>query len=174
MRRKTNMKDDKLHNITSTGFKIPKAYFESFDDQLFAHLDKNDSIEGVKTAGYAVPKDYFSSIEDNILAQLRSEDKSVISLKSRKVIFYMAGIAASLVLLFAVFIRSGKPEYTISAEMVEAYLEDRDLNSYELAQLLSDSNLLEDDFTIIKTTYEEDNLESYLLEHSDIESIIEY
>ena len=57
--------------------------------------------------------------------------------------------------------------------MVEVYLGDRDLSSYELAELLLDSDLLEDDFVITETSFEEDNLESYLLENSEINLIIE-
>jgi hypothetical protein len=167
------MKKDKLHNIKSTGFKIPDQYLESFDDKLFECLNKNESINDIETSGYKVPKDYFDSVEDNILSRLNTEDTSIISLKYRKTFYYIAGIAASLVLLFSIFIKSERPEDLISVEMVEVYLENRDLNSYELAQLLSDIDLLEDDFEIIKPPYEEDNLESYLLEHSDIESILE-
>ena len=61
----------------------------------------------------------------------------------------------------------------LSAEIVEAYFQDSDLDSYQLAQLLSDADLLEDDFTIAQTTYNEDNLETYLLENADLESFLE-
>ena len=173
MIRKVKMKEDKLHNINSTGFKTPDNYFEAFEDKLFNRLNEKESLEGIETSGYIVPKEYFESIEDTIINKLNTEDKPVISLQSRKTFYYIAGIAASLVLLFAVFFNSESTE-ELSAEMVEAYLENRDLNSYEIAQLLSDTDLLEDDFTIINTPYEEDNLESYLLDNSDIENILEY
>lgn len=168
------MKKNKIHNIKSTGFKTPDQYFESIEDKLFESLNKNEGIEAIESSGYEVPKGYFDSVEDTILSRLTTEDKVVYSLKSRKSFYFITGIAASLVLLFAIFMNSEKSEDLISVEMVEVYLENRDLNSYELAQLLSDVDLLEDDFTIVKTPYEEDNLESYLLEYSDIESILEY
>ena len=57
--------------------------------------------------------------------------------------------------------------------MVENYFEDTEISSYELAQLMSETDFLEDNFTIIESTFNEDNLETYLLENSDIESFIE-
>ncbi len=62
----------------------------------------------------------------------------------------------------------------LSVDIVETYLEERNLDSYELAQLLSDVDLLEEDFTIIDTPFEEDKLESYLLDNADIQTILEY
>ncbi len=168
------MKKDKLHNIKSAGFKIPDHYFESFEDKLIDRLNENESIEGIETSGYTIPKDYFDTLEDTIISKLNTEDKPVINLQSRNTFYYIAGIAASLILLFAIFINTETPEESLSVEMVETYLENRDLNSYELAQLLFDTDLLEDDFTITTTPYEEDNLESYLLDNSDIETILEY
>lgn len=166
------MKKNKLHNVKSTGFKTPDNYFESFEDKLFQRLTHKELINDIEESGYTVPKDYFDSVEDNVFSRLRSDDSPVISLKSRKPFYYIAGMAASLLLLFAVFIYSESSEY-ISAEVVEAYLENRDLSTYELAELLSDSDLLDEDFTFIETPYEEDNLESYLLEHTNIETILE-
>jgi len=168
------MKKDKSHNIKPLGFKTPSQYFESFEYKLFKRLNKTESIEDIETTGYSVPNDYFNSVEGTILGKLNTEDKPVISLQSRKTFYYIAGIAASIVLLIAIFTNTEKTEDIISVEMVEAYLENRDLSSYEIAQLLSDTNLLEDDFTIINTPYEEGNLESYLLDNSDIETIFEY
>ncbi len=172
MTRKVNMKKDKLHNLKSTGFKTPDHYFESFEDKLFERLEEKESIAGIETSGYAVPKDYFDSVEEKVYTKLNTKERLVVSLNSRKTLYYIAGIAASLVLLFAVFINNDSSE-EVSIEMVEAYLENRDLSSYELAELLSDADLLEDDFTITQTSYSEDNLEAYLLDNVDIETILE-
>ena len=89
------MKKDKLHHIKSTGFKTPDKYFESFENNLFDHLNKEESIAGIKTSGYTVPKDYFDSVEDHVFGKLNTENKSVIRLQSRKTFYYIAGIAAS-------------------------------------------------------------------------------
>ena len=166
------MKKDKLHNIKSTGFKTPDDYFEAFEDKIFERLHNEKSIEGIEDSGHTVPKDYFDTVEDKVLNNINTEDKPIVKLKTRKTFYYIAGVAASLMLLFAVFINNNNTE-ELSVEMVENYLENRDLDSYELAQLLSDEDLLEDDFTIATTPYKEDNLESYLIENTDIESYLE-
>lgn len=168
------MKKNKLHNIKSTGFKIPDNYFESFDNKLFGRIGEKESIEGIETHGYKVPENYFDSVETKVFSKLNTEDKPVVSLQSRKTFYYIAGIAAFLVLLVAVFFNTTATEEALSAEMVEAYLENRDFDSYELAQLLSDVDLLEDDFTITQTTFNAENLETYLIDNADIETIFEY
>ena len=169
-----NMKKENIHNITSTGFKTPDNYFESFEEQLLTRLNEKELISGSESSGYAVPKNYFDSIESNVLEKLKTKtEKPVINLNSRKTFYYIAGIAASLLLLFAVFLNNEQTEEAFTAEMAEAYFEDTDLSSYDLAQLLSDSDFSDEDFTIIETPYDEDNLETYLLNNTDFESIIE-
>ena len=167
------MKKDKLHNIKSTGFKTPDNYFESIEDKFFERLHEEKSIKGILDSGYSVPKDYFDTIEDNVLDQLEASETPVVKLTTRKTFYYIAGIAASLILLLAVFINRGNSPEELSIEMVETYFENSDLDSYELAQLLSEEDLLEDDFTIIKTPYQEEDLENYLLDNTDIETYLE-
>lgn len=166
-----NKKD--LNNVKSSGFKTPDDYFETFDDKLFTRLNEKESIKDVKDTGFKVPKGYFDTVEDNIFKKREGNNKLIISLKQKKTWYYVTGIAASLVLFFGILFNTSSNTEDISAEMVETYLEISDLDSYELAQLLSENDFLEDDFTLTETTYNEDNLETYLLDYSDIETIIE-
>ncbi|WP_138434292.1 hypothetical protein [Winogradskyella algicola] len=165
------MKKEKLHNIKSSGFKTPENYFNTFDDKLFERLNIKENIEGVTDSGFTTPKDYFETLDDKILSKL--EDKPVVRLNTSKTLYYIAGIAASLLLLFAIFINNGGETQVLSAEMVETYFENSDLDSYELAELLVEADFLEEDFTIVETEYKEENLESYLLENTDIETILQ-
>ena len=102
-----------------------------------------------------------------------TKETKVVQLKSRSSFYYIAGIAASLLLLIAV-ITNQKNTDELSVDIVENYLVQQDLTSYELAELLSDVNVLSDDFTISESNYNEEQLESYLLENANIENIIEY
>ncbi len=165
------MKKEKLHNIKSNGFKTPENYFDSIEDKFFERLKFEENIEGVNDSGFTAPEDYFDTLEDKILSKL--EDKPVVKLNSRKTLFYIAGIAASLLLLFAIFLNNNDTTQELSAEMVETYFENSDLDSYELAELLVNADILEEDFTIVETEYKEENLESYLLENTDIETILQ-
>jgi hypothetical protein len=167
------MKKENLHNITSSGFKTPTDYFETFDENLIEKINAQNSIKNIENTGFKVPQDYFDTVEDSILNTLKTKDETpVISLKSRKSFYYIAGIAASLFIMFAVFVNTNTTE-ELSIEMVETYFENEDFNTYELAQLLADTNVLDDDFTITETNYNEENLEEYLLENTDIEFILD-
>ncbi|ARV08887.1 hypothetical protein BTO05_04270 [Winogradskyella sp. PC-19] len=166
------MKEDKLHSVNSTGFKTPKDYFESFDEKLMQRLNEEKLMEGISSPGFTVPKDYFASVETEILNKVTSESNTkVVRLFSRKQLYFVSGIAASLLLMLAIF--NGSTTEELSVEMVESYFESSDINSYELAQMMSDTDFLEDDFIVTETIYTEENLETYLLENTDIESIIE-
>ncbi|MFK7783051.1 hypothetical protein [Psychroserpens sp.] len=163
------MKHKKIEYIKSAGFKTPDNYFDSFDTKLKERLAEKESALEKETSGFKVPDNYFESFDDKVLKQIK-DDKPVIKL--RQSFYYIAGIAASLILLFSIFI-SNESADDISVEMVEAYFEDSDLDSYELAELLTEAEILEDDFIISETNYNEDNLEDYLLENTDIEELLQ-
>ncbi len=165
------MKNRKIQHIRSAGFKTPDNYFDSFDAKLNKRLTENESQINVENSGFKVPDNYFKNFDQKLLKELK-EEKPVVKLQSRQTFYYIAGIAASLILLFAIFINDNTTD-VISAEMVETYFQDSDLDSYELAELLSEAELLEDDFIITETTYNENNLEDYLLENSDIEELLQ-
>lgn len=167
------MKNDKLHNIKTTGFKTPASYFDTFEDQLFDRLEDKEAIAGIEASGYTVPKNYFDTVEDSILAKIKNDNKPVIQLRFRNTIYYSIGIAASLLLMLALFFNNQRQESELTAEMAQVYFEERGINSYDLVDLISETNLSEDDLIIIDTPYEEDNLEAYLLENSNIESILD-
>ena len=115
------MKNEKLHNIKSNGFKTPENYFDSIEDKFFERLKFEENIEGVNDSGFTAPEGYFDTLEDKILSKL--EDKPIVKLNSRKTLYYIAGIAASLLLLFAIFLNNNDTTQELSAEMVETYFE---------------------------------------------------
>ena len=165
-----NKKD--LHNDINSGFKVPKDYFENFEDNFLDEMKLRDSIND---SGFDVPKDYFESFDDKLFEKIDIENQpqKVIQLSSKKIIYYLSGVAAAVLLLFTFglnFIDNDKDD--VSVELVQTYFDDSDMNAYELAELLDDSDFLEEDFSIVETDFEEDNLEEYLLENSDIENII--
>ena len=135
----------------------------------------NEPSFAIEDSGFEVPKNYFNTVENNVLSKLNSEKEStVVSLFSRKRLYYISGIAASLLLLVAIFINNSNITKELSVEMVQDYFIESDLDTYELAELLDDANILEDDFKLTEETiFNEDNLEDYLIENADIEAILE-
>jgi hypothetical protein len=162
------MTHKKLDAIKTSGFKTPQNYFSQVEKQI---LNEVSLIEKVNQSGFEVPVNYFDTLDRKVLNQLET-DKPLIRFNPIPSFYYIAGIAASLLLLFAIYINQ-EPTKDIPVEMVERYFQDRDLDTYELAQLLSDADLLEDDFIITETNYNEDHLETYLLENTDIELLIQ-
>ncbi|NNE33139.1 MAG: hypothetical protein HKN40_12305 [Winogradskyella sp.] len=167
------MKKNKIHNISATGFKVPDNYFESFDAKLNERIKDQDLIEGIKTPGFTIPNNYFEGVDNQVFKKLQEEEKPVIQLFNRRSYLVVASLAASIIFLFSIFINGESNDESLSIDMVEAYLENRDLSSYELAQLLSDADLLEENFTIATPQYDQENLEDYLLENVDLEHFID-
>ena len=169
------MKKDDLNINKTTGFKIPEDYFQSFETQFNEQLKLDEVLKDHNDSGYSVPKNYFNTVEDSIIKKLSQleGDKPVVRINFKRSLYYISGIAASLLLLFAIFINKEETS-EISIDMVEAHFETLDIDSYELAELLVDTQLLDDDFTITNSTYNETNLETYLLDNADdLEAFLE-
>jgi hypothetical protein len=162
------MNQKKLDTIKTSGFTTPQNYFSQVEEQI---LNEVHLINKTDQSGFEVPNNYFDTLDENVLGQLE-QNKPVFILNPRQSFYYIAGIAASLILLFAIFINKESKD-DISAEMVEAYFEASDLDTYELLELLVHAELLEDDFVISETNYNEENIEAYLLEYSDIEELLQ-
>lgn len=165
------MKEDKLHHNKATGFKTPDQYFESFENNLFDRLNKKESIDGIETSGYAVPKDYFDSVEDHVFGKLNTENKPVIRLQSRKTFYYIAGVAASFVLLLSLFLNNNNSITidTLDTAAIENYLYQEDYTSDDIASLFLSDDISETNF--IDVTISDDILNQYL-ESIDTEDLI--
>lgn len=167
------MDNKKLNKNIPSGFKVPKGYFDSFEDKLMEQL-KSESTFEVSEPGFKVPENYLDSIENSVFEKLNEKKETpVISIFRSKKLYFISGIAASLLLLFAVFINSSNTTEELSFEMVENYFINSDLDTYELAELLTDVEILVEDFSIAEIDYKEENLEDYLIDNADIELILE-
>ncbi|GGW66771.1 hypothetical protein DFQ11_103167 [Winogradskyella epiphytica] len=168
------MKKENLNNITSPGFKTPDQYFESFEDKLFARLYKKVSMHGVESSGYTVPKDYFNSVEEAVFNKTKTEDRPVIQLKQKKILYYVAGIAASLVLFFSLFFNQSN-EFSmasldsIDTSSIESYLYQEEYSTDELATLFKSGDMSVSDF--IDVTITEETINNYL-DNLDTEDLI--
>jgi len=166
------MKKENIHNIKSSGFKTPDNYFESIDDQILERLNDKEIISASETTGFMVPKDYFDSVETTILEKIESQPETpVIALKSRRTLYYFAGIAASFVLLLSLFFNN-EDKININAidtASIENYLFQEDYTNDDLATLFITDNISEADF--IDITISDETLNEYL-ENADTEDFI--
>ncbi len=137
------MKDEKL-NITSTGFKTPNNYLNDFDDTLMAHLKIENHVDIVKGTGFKAPEGYFESVDDKILSNLK-DDTPVISFKRQY--YYLAGIAASLILLFGLVFNNSTVTFDdVSTVEIENYINEQGISDDDLALVLTIDDFSEDDF----------------------------
>ena len=167
------MKKSHLHNIEDTGFKVPDTYFDSFDDRLLKKLNVQEAMVSITDAGYKVPDHYFENFDDVIQTRLKHDSApKVRSLISWRNAAYISGIAASLVLMISVFIKS-KDDLSINqveTASIEAYLFNENLSIYDITSLLNADDLVMDDF--VSNTLTEESLENYLLNNTSIEDLI--
>lgn len=163
------MKKNILHTNKESGFKLPKDYFEGLEDKILTQA----KLSNIEASGFKTPDSYFESLEDIILNKVTPEKNSskVISLFSKKRILYISSVAAAILLLFNLSVFDSKPTFdTLDTETVENYIFNENINSYEIASLLTDEDLKEENF--IDYNLSNENVENYILDNLDIETII--
>ena len=165
----------KLKDIKQTGFKTPKDYFSTLEDAVLDQIKTDDLLKGMESTGYSLPEGYLSSVEDNVFNKLDSnKDVKVVSLLSRRNLLYMSGVAAAIVILFSVFIKNEvNTNEELDYDMVENYIMQQDISSYELAALLTEEELESINSEVMDEAFTDDEMETYLLENVNIEEIIE-
>lgn len=161
------MKKDKLHTINS-GFKTPKNYFNNFDDNLINNIKLKAQVENT---GFITPNDYFNKLEHEIINKVSASKKQtkVINLFTKKQLVYISAIAATIVLLFTLNIKTTETT-DLDYKTVENYIIEEDISSYEIAALLDETDLSETHF-IEYNTIEEDAVEDYILNNLNVEDL---
>jgi hypothetical protein len=161
------MNKGKLNNIKNSGFKTPNNYFDGLEDSIMDQINLSEKITGT---GFKTPDNYFETLEDKILVKVNHKTK-VIPLFSKRNLVYVVGIAAALILMFNLI--GNRNELTfddLEMTSIENYLSEEDINAYELASLLTNDELITDNF--IDSEVPSDILEEYLLQNSTIEDLI--
>lgn len=160
-----------LKNIKSTGFKTPKGYFDTLEDDIMSSIILDDTLKS-KTTGQTIPEGYFDTVENNVfdkLANSQNETK-VISLFSRKNMVFVSSVAAVLI-IFLLVISPTTPSFdTLEIETVENYISEEDFSHEDIAALLSDEEL--EDVINSEISFNEDSLEDYILDNTTIEDLL--
>jgi hypothetical protein len=162
------MQRKELKDIQDSGFKVPKSYFENFDNNMLTHASLNDKVSD---SGFSIPEGYFDTLEEKILNSLpEKEPVKVISLKNRKSIIYVTSIAAALVLMFNLFESKSESDInSIETASIERYLSDEDFGSEELASLFNDADFNDDSFNTMR--FSEEAVEDYVNDNLDLNDL---
>jgi len=161
-----------LNNIKETGFKAPKDYFGVLEDQILNTMKNKGSLESINSTGFELPDGYLNTIEDAVFNKLSQQDNTkIISLFNRKNLIYISGVAAAILLIFGLFFNKNTITIeNINIELVENYIINEDLDSYDIAALLSDDELEEELF--VQNYIMDESLENYILENTSLEDLL--
>lgn len=151
----------------STGFVIPKAYFESFETRMLKKISKTKETTQKhlpKNTGFEVPEAYFNTLEKSVLDQTVNHRKGkVVKLWYNRI----AKVAAILLILITGYgilnlnhrvTEKGDNFSNISEEDLELYIENNILPYSEMRNLLDTDN----EFDVAETNINELNREVIL------------
>lgn len=98
------MNKKELPYKNTSGFRIPKDYFEDFEARMMHMVNPSESEFNLKQDfnPFKVPPSYFQEFEERILHRIDPEKRTskIIFLFSSKTLSYVAGIAAVLAIIF--------------------------------------------------------------------------
>jgi hypothetical protein len=164
------MKKDK--NIS--GLKTPKGYFENFEERLFSKINED---KFPKTTGFNTPDGYFETLEERVLKTAKPSEKpaKVIPLFSKKHLGYAAAVAACLLIGLLVFKNKGVSNSgldSLQLTTIDQYINDGnlDMSLYDISDYISDKDISDVNFKTQQ--FSETELENYLLENIDDETIL--
>ncbi len=160
------MKKNKLHNNIKSGFKTPEGYFDSLEEHIMSELKLKELSN---SSGFKTPDNYFSNLEDTITSQVSKKETKVIKLFTKKRLIYISGIAAAILLLFNVSIFNKIEEWPTDFQTVETYILEEDINYYDIATLLDEDELIEDNF--IDYTIKEETVEDYIIDNLNVDDL---
>jgi hypothetical protein len=149
---------------TETGFSVPTHYFDSIENGITSEITEK---RVQKDTAFKVPKNYFNTIENNILLKVLSIQKEtkVTSFKTR-ILKIAPFVAAASIILFIVLNSSVfKTKELISLDSLsnndlEYWLDSTTLNTNDIATILQDDILNENEFYF--TYLKDESIEEYI------------
>lgn len=146
------------------GFSVPKNYFNTVDEVLQQKIIEEKLS---KENSFNVPDSYFKNLEDSIISQVSTAKKEtkVISLKDRMLKIIPIAAAASIVLFIGLNSYLFNQDKDLSLDSltdndIEYWLDSKILNTSDIAFVLEDVLLEENDFMF--ATIQDENIEEYI------------
>lgn len=143
------MKTDLNKYKSKSGFKTPPNYMDDFEANLFEKMNLTASKTVSKSSGFQVPEGYFNNLEHQLSAKLESGERKgkLVSLFSKRQVYYAASIAAIFIVLFSVMpLKSPEANSlnNLNATALETYIqeEDLDLNYNDISNLIFEEGLI--------------------------------
>lgn len=163
------MKKDILHTNKSSGFKLPKNYFNGLEDKILAEA----KLSNIKKPVFKTPSNYFESLEETVFNKISKEKETtkVFSIFTKRNLIYISSVAAAILLMFNLSIFENELDFdTLDKTALENYIINEDISSLDIASLLTNEELTEVNF--IDYDLPEEHIENYILDHIDIENMM--
>lgn len=131
------MKENGLPYKRDSGFKVPEGYFQDFEAEMMARISFSE--KGINEKPFKVPENYFEQLEERVFERLEKTPQKgkVIQLSNRRILSYVASVAAVLAILFTsiMYNSTSQVEFNdLDMVAVENYLfESLDLENPNLA-----------------------------------------
>jgi len=136
-------------------------------------LENNDKIR----TGFKTPEHYFEHFEAKMMQQISTEkpvekEVKVVSLFYKKQI-WMSSIAALLLVAIAIPVYFNlKNESNLDNLTIENYLVLQNVGTSEITKHLTDDDIIELESSLQISSSENDEIENYLLETDNLESLL--
>ena len=150
----------------STGFSVPKDYFDTAEDRFSSFLIEKELPE---ETGFFVPENYFQTVEKSILKKTGfKKEVKVISLKSKFLKYIPVAAVASIALFLSINYFTSSNDSEINFDLLERtdienwiVENSNELSDKDFITLLHNEISNENDFAI--TDLQSDAIEEYMI-----------
>ena len=142
----------KEQNTNNSGFKVPKDYFESFEDRLNTELALQTKAKDV----FKTPENYIEDFKIDT-SLIETNQPKVISIFSRRKLFLATSIAATIALLLTLTLNKSSNTFdALENDTLKTFVLN-ETSTQDFALFLDDVNIKESDFLNIDS----DDFETY-------------
>ena len=150
----------------STGFSVPKDYFDTAEDRFSSFLIEKELPE---ETGFFVPENYFQTVEKSILKKTGfKKEVKVISLKSKFLKYIPVAAVASIALFLSINYFTSSNDSEINFDLLERtdienwiVENSNELSDKDFITLLHNEISNENDFAL--TDLQNDAIEEYII-----------
>ena len=150
----------------STGFSVPKDYFDTAEDRFSSFLIEKELPE---ETGFFVPENYFQTVEKSILKKTGfKKEVKVISLKSKFLKYIPVAAVASIALFLSINYFTSSNDSEINFDLLERtdienwiVENSNELSDKDFITLLHNEISNENDFAL--TDLQNDAIEEYMI-----------
>lgn len=156
-----------------SGFRVPKNYFETFEENLFQKLALNSEKHTANPSGFKTPEAYFKNVENKLFNSTKStQHVKVVKLITFKNLVYTASVAAAVILMLSLIFNTQKKLDFESLEVatLHYYIETADFTTNDIASLLSDDELSSE--LIMQETVSDQAIETYLMDTANFQDLL--